>query len=220
METGVSKRQIIISLVNITIVLGALYLLFRYFGITEVQETIANAGIWAPLVLVLAKASTLVIAPLGGAPLYPLAGALFGFWKAVALLILGDMLGGVIAFYISRIFGRHVVEKLLGEDEKFLARALRMMGTVKGFFITRVCFTPLPEVTAYGAGLTRINFVPFVIVQTGVGVLPVVALAGLGSALTLGTWWMLPVAIVAGMVIIPFGFFVFRSVLKEWEETP
>jgi len=131
METGVSKGQLISSLVGITVVLGGIYALFAYFGITNVQETIQHAGIWAPLVLVLAKASTIIIAPLSGSPIYPLAGALFGFWEGTALLMAGDILGGIVAFYISRFFGRTVVEKMIGGDEKFLSRALRMMGSTK-----------------------------------------------------------------------------------------
>jgi len=219
METGVSKKQVVISLTSITVILGGLYLLFKHFGITNVQETVNNAGVWAPVVLVLAKISTLVIAPLGGGPIYPLAGALFGFWKGTALLILGDFIGATIAFYLSRIFGRSLVEKMLGDDKQFLARALRMMSTVKGFLIARVCFMPAPEVTAYGAGLTRIHFVPFVVIQTAVSLLPVMALVGLGSALTLDTWWMFPAVLLAGSILIPLGFLIFRTFMNEREET-
>jgi len=219
METGVSKKQLITSLISLTVILGGMYLVFRYFGITEVQETIDEAGVWAPLILVLAKISTLVIAPIGGAPLYPLAGALFGFWKGTALLVTADAIGCTIAFYLSRIFGRHLAEKFLGDDTKFLSRALHMMGTVRGFFVARICFMPLPEVAAYGAGLTRINYLPFIIICTAVGAVPVAILVGIGSVLTLGTSWILPVAIVLGLMIIPFAFFLFRSTLGEWEKT-
>ena len=218
METGVSKGQLISSLVGITVVLGGIYALFAYFGITNVQETIQHAGIWAPLVLVLAKASTIIIAPLSGSPIYPLAGALFGFWEGTALLMAGDILGGIVAFYISRFFGRTVVEKMIGGDEKFLSRALRMMGSTKGFFIARVCFAPLPEAVAYGAGLTRINFFVFISIYALVGIVPTMLLAGAGSLLALGSWWVLPLALAVGIVVIPIGFFIFRSMLLKWEK--
>jgi len=218
METGVSKKQLLTSLVSLTVILGGIYILFKYFGITEVQETIERAGIWAPLVLVLAKASTIVLAPLGGAPLYPLAGALFGFWKGTGLLFLGDMFGGMVAFFLSRIFGRHLVEKLLGDDTKFLARALKMMGTLKGFFIARLCFLPVPEVVSYGAGLTRIGKNPFFLIYAPIEIIPIMALASIGSLLTLGMWWVLPAALVAGSILVPLGFLLFRSMLTEWEK--
>lgn len=219
METGVSKRQIAINLVSLATILGGIYFVLHHFGITEVRETIQNAGIWAPLVLVIAKASTVVIAPLGGSPLYPLAGALFGFWQGTGLLLLGDAIGGTIAFFLSRFFGRRIVERMIGDDQKFLGKALRMMGTVKGFLVARICFMPIPEVVAYGAGLTRIPYIYFFPIFISIGAIPVALLSALGSALTLGTWWILPAAIVAGMIVVPAGFFLFRTVLHEWEET-
>jgi uncharacterized membrane protein YdjX (TVP38/TMEM64 family) len=78
---------------------------------------------------------------------------------------------------------------------------------------------PAPEVVAYGAGLTRINFIPFFLIYVPIGLIPTMALAGLGSALTLGLWWVLPAALAAGAILIPLGFFLFRSTLKEWEKT-
>lgn len=219
METGVSKKQIFINLASLTLILGGLYFVLRYFGLTEVRETVEAAGIWGPLVLIVAKASTIVIAPLGGSPLYPLAGALFGFWQGTAFLLIGDALGGTIAFFLSRALGRKLVERIIGEDQKFLGKALRMMGTVKGFLIARMCFMPLPEVVAYGAGLTRIPFIYFFPIFISIGAIPVALLSALGSALTLNTWWVLPAALVVGMVVIPAGFFLFRTVLREWEET-
>lgn len=218
METGISKRQVITSLASLTLVFGGLYALFHYFGISEVQETVQSAGLLAPLVLVLAKASTLIFAPLGGSPLYPLAGALFGFWKGAALLVLGDALGAVVCFYISRIFGRHLVEKMIGDDQKFLSRARRMMATTKGFLIARVCFMPAPEISAYAAGLTHISFIRFFPIQIAVGLIPTAILAGVGSVLTLNSWWVLPSALLFGFILMPLGFLLFRSTLREWEK--
>jgi len=219
METGVSVRQAATNILGFVAVLGGLYLLFRYFGITEIHETIEQAGVWAPVMLVLAKISTIVIAPLGGAPLYPLAGALFGFWKGFALMLLGDTIGCTISFFISRLFGRRLVEKLMRGDGQFLNRALRMMSTTRGFFAARICFLPLPEVTAYGAGLTRMPFLPFIIITGGVGIVPVMLFVGLGSVLTLNLWWTLPLAIVTAVVLIPVGIFLFKFAMGEWEKT-
>lgn len=208
------------SVVSLAVILGGIYAVFRHFGITEVQTAVENAGVWAPLVLILAKASTIIIAPLSGSPLYPLAGALFGFWEGVLWLVIGDMIGGTVAFYLSRIFGRSIVEKMLGDaEEKFLARVLRMVGTVKGFLVARVCFAPMPEVVAYGAGLTRLNFVPFILIYVPIGLIPTMILAGLGSFLVADAWWVLPAVIGLGVIFVPLGAFLFRFVLNEWDKT-
>jgi uncharacterized membrane protein YdjX (TVP38/TMEM64 family) len=94
-----------------------------------------------------------------------------------------------------------------------------MMGTMRGFLVARICFMPIPEVIAYGAGLTRIGFVPFLLIYVPISVIPIMVLAGIGSVLTLETWWVLPAALAVGSIVIPVGFLLFRYLLKDWEKT-
>lgn len=158
---------------------------FYLFDIDEMRLRIEQAGIWAPLLFIFAKASTIVVAPLGGSPLYPIAGALFGFWKGMVLLVLGDALGGTISFFLSRYFGRKLVERLIG-NEGMVASALEMMGTVKGFFIARVCLAAFPELASYAAGLTKLHFAPFIIIYTLIGIAPALVGVSIGTLLAEG----------------------------------
>jgi uncharacterized membrane protein YdjX (TVP38/TMEM64 family) len=215
MDTGLTPRHIAFSIANLVLILGGLYALFSYFGLTDVQNAVANSGIWAPLILIAAKASTIIIAPIGGAPLYPLGGALFGFWYGSALLILGDALGSAVAFYLSRFLGRSIAEKMMGEEKHFLSRALKMMGTVKGFFLARLCFLPAPEITSYGAGLTRLHFIPFIFISASLGVLPVLVLAKAGDLIALGYWWAAPLIFILFGLAMSTGLFIFRSLIEE-----
>lgn len=182
MET--TPRQAIFNLLAFAAILACIVLFFRFFELSEVQAKIEEAGVWAPLLLVAAKASTIVIAPLSGSPLYPIGGALFGFWKAFGLLLLGDMLGGSIAFFLSRIFGRRIVDTLLSSHKGFVSAALEMMGSWKGFLLARLGFVTFPEVPAYAAGLSRIRYVPFLIIFSAVGALPTAVTVALGALLT------------------------------------
>ena len=201
-------------------VLIVLFLIFRYFDIEAIRGEIEGAGIWAPALLVLAKAATIVIAPLGGAPLYPLGGALFGFWKATALLLAGDALGGAISFYLSRWLGRRIVEKMIGQ-EGLVNSALDMMSTVKGFFVARVCLLTFPELASYSAGLTRLPFVPFILIHVGVGVAPTLVGVGLGEFIALGfdSFAVLGAVAVAGVVamggVVLFGWMVQKHALAQ-----
>jgi uncharacterized membrane protein YdjX (TVP38/TMEM64 family) len=171
------------NIVGLAAVLGVLYALARYFDIETVRAQIENAGIWAPLLFILVKSMTIIVAPLGGSPLYPIAGALFGFYKGSLLLILGDVLGGVVSFLLARIFGRRLVEKMLEGNENLLTRALLMMSTTKGYFFARLGFIGFPELASWGAGLTKIRFLPFILIYTLVGAPPTIAVAGLGALL-------------------------------------
>lgn len=179
-----SPRQIAFNLIGLFAVLAALALFFRAFDIDDVHARIAAAGIWGPLILVAAKASTIIIAPLSGSPLYPVAGALFGFWKGFLYLVLGDVIGGSVAFWISRLFGRRIADKLLGGQENLVAQALRSMGSTRGFLLARLGFVTFPEVPAYAAGLSRIRYAPFLVIFTLVGMVPTAITAGLGAFLT------------------------------------
>lgn len=105
-------RDALVNMLWLGLTIGAIYLFARFLGVDELRERIAAAGIWGPLIVILLKASTLVIAPLGGSPLYPIAGAAFGFWRGFIYTFLGDLLGTTIAFYISRVFGRKIVQIL------------------------------------------------------------------------------------------------------------
>lgn len=59
-----------------------------------------------------------------------------------------------------------------------------MMGTVRGFLLARLCFTTFPEVPAFAGGLSRIPFVPFILIYTTVGAVPTVVTVSLGAFLT------------------------------------
>ena len=176
-------RESVRNLLLAGLTLAALFLVVRSWGPEAMQEWVKRAGVWAPVVLVVAKVATIVFAPLSGSILYSLAGAMFGFWEAFALLVLGDAIGGVIAFWISRVFGRTVVEQMLGGESNLLGRVLQRIGTVRGFLITRTIFVTAQDLMAYAAGLSRIAFVPFLIIHVAVGLAPTAALTWFGAIL-------------------------------------
>ena len=93
-ERRETVRNVILLLLVALVVIGGSFLI----DIEELSAFVARAGLWGPLALILLKASTIVFAPLSGSPLYPLAGALFGPWWGLLYIMLGESLGGSIAF--------------------------------------------------------------------------------------------------------------------------
>lgn len=177
---SISKRDAILNLAVTVGVLVGLYFLIKYVGLDDIRGYVEAAGLWAPVILVLAKASTIVIAPLGGGPLYPLAGAIFGFWEAFFLLMLGDILGGVIAFFIGRRFGQRILHYFFPSQEHAAHRLLSLFDTLRGLFIARLTLIALPELFTYAAGVSRARFVPFVLVYTSVNAIPTAFMISLG----------------------------------------
>lgn len=111
----IERREFIQSIVWLVLIFVAISGTAWVIGFDGIKEKVASAGIFGPVLVVVAKASTLVFAPLGGLPIYPIAGVLFGFTKGFFLTLIGDMLGATISFYISRWFGRTVVQYLLSK---------------------------------------------------------------------------------------------------------
>lgn len=176
-------KDIATNLAVLAIAIGSIYVALKVWGPDDIRSWIEGSGAWAPLVLIGAKASTIVFAPLSGAFLYPLAGGLFGFSKALILLAVGDALGGTIAFAISRRFGRKAVERLIGGEQTLLSRILETIGTIRGFFITRLLLITAQDILAYAAGLSRLSYVPFILIHSAIGLIPTIILTLLGSSL-------------------------------------
>jgi uncharacterized membrane protein YdjX (TVP38/TMEM64 family) len=133
----------------------------------ELQSQVASFGIFAPVLIIILKMTTLVIAPLGGTPLYILSGALFGNLKGFLICLSGDILGSAACFFISRKYGNKVVRFFAGEKFfKQIQSFLSLLENTKSFLKARFALIKLPEIFAYAAGLNRVNFWKFIFIQT------------------------------------------------------
>lgn len=96
---------------------------------------------------------------------------LFGWWQGCILSWVSSMAGAVLCFYIARLLGRDIVEKLCTKGallsiEKFFEK----YGT-KCILIARLLPFISFDVVSYAAGLTAMDFWSFFI-ATGIGQLP------------------------------------------------
>ena len=178
-------KDILENVAGLVIVFIAILVAFYFFDLKDVQSFVDRFGFWAPVVFVFTKASTIVFAPLSGSPLYPVAGALFGFWQGFWILIIGDMLGGAIAFYIARIYGVKITERFIKSEASLMRKILHQLGTVKGFIFARICFIPMPEIVCYAAGLTKMPFWQFMLVHLIIDIPVTAAFVGAGALFTI-----------------------------------
>ena len=109
----------------------AILVLFYFFDLSDVQSFVDRFGVWAPVVFVLTKAATIIFAPLSGSPLYPMAGALFGCWKGFFILMVGDILGGGIAFWISRKYGLKITKNSVYQFRHLTNHSFRKCFTIQ-----------------------------------------------------------------------------------------
>lgn len=176
-----------------------------FIDLNAMRHSIEEAGIWAPILYILAKTSTVVFAPLSGTALYVFSVPLFGFWKGVLYSFVGDLIGAVITFYLSRSFGRPVVRYFAGKKNMdYIENALEVMSTPKGFLSMRLAALSMPEIASYAAGLTTINFWFFITVHMAVDIVPIFVMTAPGLFFTnhLPTWLVVSGAVAAGLVTI------------------
>ncbi len=155
----------------------------HFVGTTDIQERVNHAGLWAPLVFIGIKASTIIFAPLNGAPVYLVGSHIFDFKEAFLYLFLGDFIGFSVVFYISRHFGKRILKKLLTIDqysqiEKFLHRTANW----RGLAITRLSFPGFADIISYGVGLTHIPYWQYIVVTIPFIIVNVTIMLTLGAS--------------------------------------
>lgn len=197
----------------------AIILLAIFVDIGSLKIWILKAGVWGPVVFILLKISTIVFAPLSGSPLYPLVGLLFGFWPGILYVIIGDFLGYTISFWISRLFGRRFVNKLLsGKEESMIAKIVDHISDAKGFFQACLTLFAIPEVLSYGAGLSRLSYPKCIAILLPFTATAASILVFFGSILNPQSdsfLISLVIPFIGGLVVITGGTIFLRSMRKK-----
>lgn len=143
----------VLALLLILIFLGS------FFDLSFLNKFVENAGVWAPLVFILAKASTIVFAPLSGTPLYVLVGTLFGVGEGILYAFLGDLLGFSILFFLSRKYGLAIIYRLTNKDDIEVVKTIqKYTGDVKSFIKVCLTFFWFPEATMIAVGLGKLPY--------------------------------------------------------------
>lgn len=141
---------------------------------------------------------------------------LFGWIRGALLSWSSAMAGAVICFYIARILGRDVVERLcsrsgLKQIDVFFEKHGRM-----GILIARLLPFISFDLVSYAAGLTSVSFWSF-FVATGIGQLPATLVYSyVGGMLTGGAKYMVTALLIlfglSGLIVL------LRQVYKERTE--
>jgi len=207
------------NFIGIGLTILALVALTFFIDLDSVKTWVEKVGVWGPLLFIVLKASTIVVAPLSGSALYPLVGLLFGFWPGVLYVEIGDFLGYTISFFISRIFGQKLVLKILSNKEGgLLSRIIEHVSTAKGFLQACLTLFAMPELLSYGAGLSRLPYLKFILIITPLSIVASSLLVFFGSILDINSnsiLLSLGLPILGALVIIAGGTIFVRSVKKK-----
>lgn len=138
---------------------------------TDVRAFVESYGAYAAAVSFVLMVLTSVIAPLPAFVITFANASLFGWWQGAILSWSSAMAGAALCFFVGRVLGRDVVEKItskagLQQIDDFFDKHGK-----QSILIARLLPFISFDIVSYAAGLTSMGFVGF-FVATGIGQLP------------------------------------------------
>ena len=183
--------------------------MFQTGNFSSMRAFIAQYGHWAMLVSSLLMIFQSLAAPLPAFFITLTNANLFGWWQGCILSFVSSMLGAAMCFYIARILGRDVVEKIctkgaLKQIEDFFAKYGK-----KCILVARLLPFISFDVVSYAAGLTAMDFWGFFI-ATGIGQMPAcIVYSYVGGMLTGGAQLMF-----TGLLCL-FALFILVAIIRS-----
>ena len=155
-----------------------------------------------PWVLVLFLALAVIISPIPSGPIAMGAGALYGTMQGGILVILGSFLGAMLAFAITRIYGRKVLATSRHSAAQWVCRPRSQNALMLLVFASRLVPFIFFDAVSYLAGLTALSAWRFAI-ATGLGIVPLgFAFAAMGAGLVEGGQSTVLALIACGVTLI------------------
>lgn len=139
--------------------------------VDAMKAYILSFGIWAPVISFFLMIFQSVAAPLPAFVITFANAGLFGWIKGAILSWSSAMAGAALCFYISRYYGREVVEKLTSKFALDNIDAFFEKYGKYAILIARLLPFISFDIVSYGAGLTSMSFWSF-FWATGIGQLP------------------------------------------------
>ena len=145
--------------------------MFQTGDFDDMRAFIAQYGPWAMLVSALLMIFQSLAAPLPAFFITLTNANLFGWWQGCILSWASSMAGAALCFYIARILGRDVVEKICTRNALTQIDGFFDKYGKKSIIVARLLPFISFDLVSYAAGLTSMKFWGFFL-ATGLGQLP------------------------------------------------
>ena len=155
----------------------------------RLQTYIEGAGLWAPLLFVLAQTVQVVIFVIPGEVAQAAAGYLFGVWFGIIYSVIGIAVGAGFNYVVGSRLGKPFLRRVFGGSryESFLSVANSYRGRL-GFFLFFLIPGIPKDILCYVAGTARLGFLSFLLISM-TGRLPgIVGSAIIGNAAAEEQW--------------------------------
>jgi uncharacterized membrane protein YdjX (TVP38/TMEM64 family) len=161
---------------------------------------LARLGPLGPLGLILFNALQVVVAPIPGYPVQIVAGYLFGWWRGTLYSVAGMILGGLLAMTLARVYGRPLVERIVGAERLERWEEVAHLNSLAVWFV--LMLGPLGDAPYYLAGLTKLPVWKLLAIVLLVRTPSVMVSAALGAGLIS---WRSPWFIAGATIFIVLG---------------
>lgn len=159
------SRSELFGISGLIVFVIALLLVGSRFDMSFINDYVESAGVWAPLAFIVAKAGTIVVAPLSGTPLYILVGTLFGVSDGILYAFLGDLLGFSILFFLSRVYGLKAIGRLVNKkDSRFILIIQKNTSDTRSFIKVCLSLFWFPEAAIAAAGLGKLKYLTVMLI--------------------------------------------------------
>ena len=191
-------------------IFNKIFVMFASGDFSEVKQFISSYGVYAAVISFALMVLQSIVAPLPAFVLTFANANLFGWWQGAILSWSSAMAGAAVCFYIARILGRDVAERLTSKTGlKQIDNFFEKYGN-NTILICRLLPFVSFDYVSYAAGLTSMSFWDFFI-ATGIGQLPAtIVYSYVGGFLTGGArLFMLGLLIMFAIVSM---IFMFRTI--------
>lgn len=212
-------RRVGAGLALLAVVALAAYLLRD--GIPDVRQTVAAAGLWAPVLFVVLHGA-ICAGPVPRSVFTVAAGILFGSVTGILAALAGTALAAGLAFVLAKSIGARMVERHAHRPPiAWVLRRVQHRGLVA--MISLRLIPPMPfSVMNYASALSGARIVPYLL-ATVIGVLPgTISIVVLGDAAVSGDPHpaMFVVSAVSAVIGLAGAYFVARRPLPADPEPP
>ena len=177
------------------------------------EAWVISLGWMGPLALVVLNAIQIVVAPIPGYVLQFAAGFLFGpVWGGV-WGSLGLLLGASLAFWLTRIYGRPLAGRLVGDERLDKWQRVSHSHSTLIWFI--ILLSPTGDIPYFLAGLARVSFIKILVMTLIIRVPSTFVVAAAGAGVVLLTWWQLAL-LLAGLTVLFIVFLRYQDKIMHW----
>jgi uncharacterized membrane protein YdjX (TVP38/TMEM64 family) len=179
------------------------------------EAWVISLGWMGPLALVALNAIQIVVAPIPGYVLQFAAGFLFGpVWGGV-WGSLGLLLGASLAFWLTRVYGRPLAGRLVGDERLDKWQRVSHSHSTLVWFI--ILLSPTGDIPYFLAGLARVSFIKILVMTIIIRVPSAFVVAAAGAGVVLLTWWQVALLLV-GLSLLFVLFLRYQEQIMRWTD--